>query len=174
MSNSNLIIGVIIIIVIFLIVNVFMIKRLERRHFRGFWKIDAPFASRAQLQDFVIYINDKCDTGYILASNPAGIILNSVIGVDISPHSTKFTELSDMMTYDIAITYKDLEEKDQKFHEDIFPSRQKIAFYPMNSRIIFHSDGVINGIFNKDPTSIKKELLPEELKADAKIEGETI
>ncbi len=174
MSNSSLIIGLIVLIVIFLLVNVFMVKRQERRHLRGFWKIDPSFAANAQLKDFVIYINDDCDAGYILASNPANIILNCVIGVDITPHSTKLIELDDMMTYDITITYKDLEEKDQKFHEDIFPPSQKIALYPMASRIIFHSDGVVNGIFNKDPTSIKKELLPKELLSGAKDDAETI
>ena len=70
------------IIIFMLVLMTFMSRATEDSYLKGFWRADADFCDRAELEMFVLYLGDNvgyvkhCRNGYILAANQQGIILN--------------------------------------------------------------------------------------------------
>jgi hypothetical protein len=142
------------IIVVFIIILIIYSRYIEDKNLNGFWKADAEFCQNAELEFFMLYMgkNESYITnnrnGYMLAKNDKGIIINSSIKMNLSPHN-KLSVLNPFIMnekkYNVVIEWED-----ENHDEDIFPSELHLMYYPNHGKLVMYNNDTVLGCFYKD------------------------
>jgi hypothetical protein len=140
-------------IVIFMLVLMsFMYRTSESNLLKGFWKADAEFCERAELEMFVVYLGDNTGYitdyryGYLLAANKQGIILNNPINLCLSRCTNIMPGLATCKKYNASIDWLDNPPEDP----DTFPTEFNVEYYPRHGKLVFYQDDVVIASLWKD------------------------
>lgn len=142
-------IGLIIIFVLVLLS--FSARSAENKLLKGFWRADAEFCDKAELEMFVLYLGDNigyvnhCRNGYILAANEQGIILNSPIQMKLSGGTTMSLGLASCKDYAAVIDWQGNEPD-----AATFPSELRVAYYPNHGKLLLYQGDQVLASLWKD------------------------
>ncbi len=160
-------------VIIFIFVLAYFIARAhENTLLSGFWKADADFCQRAELEMFLLYLGDNigtlshCRNGYLLAANEQGIILNNPIKITFAGAHTISPTMSFCKDYSATIDWLEFEPEDP----DTFPSEFRAAYYPKYGKLLLYKNDEVIASLWKDchmsALSADDCLIPESCKDD--------
>jgi hypothetical protein len=155
-----------------MIIYIIYCRNLENNLLEGFWVIDDEFKRNAELTMFILYIgsyNFSNRNGYIIARNNDGLIMNNAISMNITNYNFIYPFIND------STLYINIDWLNQEHSDETFPSKLQAKFYPINGKLILYNDDTTLAILykNNQMSSIKKNLVPEELINENKIQEET-
>ena len=156
MIDKKLIIG----LVVLLISYIYYLRTYEDSALSGFWKASPDFCDSAELVQFLLYISDSQDTGYILVQNDSGTIINTPVELSISAALCVTPYHAEERVYDINIKWSDNEKY------DFFPSTQTMYYYPRHNKLMFTVGDECYAVLYKDSNTseiitvdnVKKEV----------------
>lgn len=128
------------IIIFMIVIMTFMSRASEDALLKGFWRADADFCDRAELEMFVLYLGDNigyirhCRNGYILAANQQGIILNNPIKIILSGNINIMPGISTSKNYNANIDWLESPLDDS----ETFPSEFQLTYYPRYGKLILY------------------------------------
>lgn len=140
------------IIIFMLVLMTFMSRATEDSYLKGFWRADADFCDRAELEMFVLYLGDNvgyvkhCRNGYILAANQQGIILNNPIKITLSGNINIMPGIAKRKNYNANIDWMESAPDDP----DTFPSEFQATYYPKYSKLVLYQGNEVLASLWKD------------------------
>lgn len=155
------------IIIFMLVLMTFMSRAAEDTLLKGFWRADADFCDRAELEMFVLYLGDNvgyirhCRNGYMLAANQQGIILNNPIKLTLSGNVNILPGLAKCKNYNASIDWLESPPDDP----NTFPSEFQATYYPRYGKLVlYQGDEVLASLWRDSQMSALSsddELIPE-------------
>ena len=140
------------IIIFMLVLMTFMSRAAEDSYLKGFWRADADFCDRAELEMFVLYLGDHvgyirhCRNGYILAANQQGIILNNPIKMTLSGNINIMPGIAKCKNYNASIDWMESAPDDP----DTFPSEFQATYYPKYGKLVLYQGDEVLASLWKD------------------------
>lgn len=164
--------------VIFMLVLVtFMSRTSEDLLLKGFWRADADFCDRAELEMFVLYLGDNvgyvqhCRNGYLLAANQQGIILNNPIKLTLSGNINLMPGMAKCKNYNAYIDWME----SPLDNPETFPSEFQATYYPKYGKLVLHhGDEVLASLWKDCQMSAMTSddtLLPDDIAGDSNGNG---
>ncbi len=140
-------------VIIFMFVLITFTSRVaEDNLLKGFWRADADFCDRAELEMFVLYLGDNvgyinhCRNGYILAANQQGIILNNPIKLTLSGNVNILPGMARSKNYNAYIDWQESPPEDP----ETFPSEFSATYYPRHGKLVLYRDDEVLASLWKD------------------------
>jgi len=153
---------------------------MEDSLMKGFWRADGQFCQDAELTLFVLYLSDNQSiightrSGYLVASNDQGIILNNPINMSFSWTSNVLPGLSKCKNYSVSIDWQGSPPEDP----DTYPTELSVAYYPKYGKLIFYKDDeVVASLWRDNQMSsmdCDDSLTPENLEKDFDDSGDGV
>jgi hypothetical protein len=140
------------IIIFMIVIMIFMSRSAEDKLLKGFWRADADFCDRAELEMFVLYLGDDigyikhCRNGYLLAANKGGFILNNPIKLTLSGNVNILPGMAKTKNYNASIDWLESEPEDP----NAFPSEFQAAYYPAYGKLVLYQDDEVLASLWKD------------------------
>ncbi len=155
------------IIIFVLVLLTYTSRAAENNLLKGFWRADAEFCDRAELELFVLYLGDNigyvnhCRNGYILAANQQGIILNNPIKLTLSGNVNLLPGMAKCKNYNASIDWQETPLDDP----DTFPSEFQATYYPKYGKLVLYQGDQVLASLWKDcqmsAIAADVELLPD-------------
>ena len=141
--------SILLIIIILIIILFFMliVRNVEYDMLCGFWSGDPYFCEDSELDLFLIYIDNtpgNKKNGYIMMKNENGLIINNPVILNLNNSMSVNPFVRDVIEFDLEIDW--LYEEGY----DFFSSKQKMLYYPKQSKMILSSNGETMGLLYKD------------------------
>lgn len=140
------------IIVFIFVLLTFTSKISEDKLLKGFWRADADFCDKAELEMFVLYLGDNvgyvshCRNGYLLAANEQGIILNNPIKLSLSGNINIFPGMSKCKNYNASIDWLESPPDDP----ETFPTEFQATYYPKYGKLVLYQGDEVLASLWKD------------------------
>ena len=140
------------IIIFMLVLMTFMSRAAEDSYLKGFWRADADFCDRAELEMFVLYLGDNvgyirhCRNGYMLAANQQGIILNNPIKLTLSGNINIMPGIAKCKYYNASIDWMESTPDDP----NTFPSEFQATYYPKYGKLVLYQGDEVLASLWKD------------------------
>ena len=153
--------AIIIVFVLILLYKTFFIPNLQ-----GMWECSSEFCQNSGLKSMLLFFGDRESlfngySGYIIAEDDSGLILNNKITIYMwyIPTFKKYDRWS--------VTISGLDEDEKK----MFPSSQSLYYYPDLGKIVMADDKKVTALFYKNnPASDCDCEMPSSLPVAQNIE----
>lgn len=149
--------------IVLFIILLYVNRSLENTILKGFWKGGAGFCNESELDLFLLYIGEGTynTSGYILAKNNEGIIMNNNIKFKLKPNFSINPFRRSRIDYKILIDWMGEEGY------DFFPDKQELYYYPHIGKLVFVSNDETKAVLYKDnETNDISNKMPENVYLD--------